>query len=107
MIHVIVNIGTGSRRKPSVISDDLIGDENSAIIRAKQELAKSSYLVSTRVLEVPHDPAESHAYVTTSFSYQPLGITGRHTIVARAITLSPNWCGDSLTLEQYKFLELP
>jgi len=106
MIHVLVNVGTGSTRKAPVISEALIGDEASAIIRATQELAKSAYIVFKRTLEVPHDPNESHAYVTTSFSYQPLGISGRHTIVSRSITLTPTWCGESLILEQYKLLEI-
>lgn len=101
MIHVIVNTGSGFRRAP-VISDNLIGDINSAYIRAYQELARATYIVMSRTLELPHDPVEGHAVISDSFAYQPLGIFGRHVITSRTITLTPTSAMDSITLEQYR-----
>jgi hypothetical protein len=105
MIHLIVKVGSGQKRG-AVITDPLIPDLTTANIRARQELAKSTYITVTKTLALPHDPLESHACYTNSFSYQPLSIYGTHVITTRTISLTPEGGADAVTLEQYRIMEV-
>lgn len=106
MIHVIVSYGSGDR-PAAIISDQLIADEASAIIRAKQELARYTYIVTARSLSVPHDPEEKMpGELTEDLSYQPLDIYGAHLITGRTMTLTHTSCTDEISLEQYREMVL-
>lgn len=106
MIRVVVKYGNGDR-KAAVISDPLITDEASALMRAKQELADYIYVHMTRTLSVPHDPAAGiNGEHTGEFAYQPLSMYGNHIIVARSMTFTPTSATDEVTLEQYREMVL-
>jgi hypothetical protein len=101
MIHIVVTYGSGDR-KSGTITDSLIPDKGTALIRAHQELAASSYIAVTRTIETPHDPAGEHGVLTDELSYHPLAIYGRHLITSITTTLSPTSAKDSIVLEQYR-----
>lgn len=104
MIRIVVKVGTGTKRL-SPISDALIPDDVTAYIRAKQELAKSTYFSIKRTLVMPHDPAGEHGVITEDFAYQPLSIYGRHVITNRAVSLTMDGAVDTIIVEQYRIME--
>jgi hypothetical protein len=102
MIRVEVKYGSGDR-KAAVISDPLITDDASAMMRAKQELAEFTYIKMSRTLNVPHDPrAGINGDVTEEFAYSPLGIYGSHIIMSRTMNFSPESATDDVSIEQYR-----
>lgn len=102
MIRVIVKYGSGDR-KAGVISDALICDEATALMRAKQELAGYTYIKMSRTLELPHDPSGGlGGDLTDEFSFQTLSIYGRHIITGRTMSLTPTSAKDSVSIEQYR-----
>ena len=106
MIKVTVRYGSGDRKAP-VLSDGLIPNQATALIRAKQLLAEYTYIVMDRTLRVPHDPSGGVGGSSTEeFSYQPLDIYGAHRIVSRTITLTPTEATDDLGIEQYRGMVL-
>jgi len=106
MVHIKVKYGTGDRKAP-VISDSLIPDEATATIRAKQELAKYTYIVQNRTLAMPHDPIGGvGGDFTGNFTFQRFSIYGTHLITSRTITLTPSSAKDEVQVEQYRELIL-
>jgi hypothetical protein len=105
MINVTVYIGTGDRPMPD-INDDLIINETMANQRAKQELAKSTYIVKSETLDMPHNPNGVVGVVSGEFSYTTLGILGRHFITSLTISLTPESAKDVLVAERYGRLVL-
>ena len=100
MIHVKTSIGSGDRKMP-VINDDLIIDEEMALIRAKQELAKSTYVVKSQNLEMPHDPNSGVGVVGNEFAFSTLNIFGQHLITQLTIELTGNSAKDNVVAERY------
>ena len=102
MIKVTVSYGSGDRKAP-VVSDSLIPDQATALIRAKQLLAEYTYIVLDRTLNLPHDPSGGVGGSSTEdFVYQPLDIYGKHRVISRTINLSPTESKDDVQIEQYK-----
>ena len=102
MIRVILSYGSGDR-KAAAISDGLIVNVATATMRARQELAKYTYIHMARGLSLPHDPHEAAAgVITDEFSYQKLGIYGRHLVKSRTINLTPTSAMDNIEIEQYR-----
>ena len=102
MVKVTVSYGSGDRKAP-VVSDSLIPDQATALIRAKQLLAEYTYIVMDRTLSIPHDPSGGVGGASTEeFVYQPLEIYGKHRIISRSINLTPTSATDELGIEQYR-----
>lgn len=106
MINITVSYGSGDRKAP-VVSDSLIPDQATAMIRAKQLLAEYTYIVLDRTLSLPHDPDGGVGGASTEeFVYQPLEVYGTHRVVSRTINLSPTEAKDEVKIEQYREMVL-
>lgn len=99
MIEVEVSLGRGDREMKT-ITDDLIRTQDQALMRARQELAKSMTIIKSRTLELLKIEEYSMGE-DVMFSNPRLDIVGVHRVSTLAITVSPNMASMRLTVERY------
>ena len=99
MIEVNVSMGLGNREMKT-IRDDLIRTEDHAIIRARQELAKSMTIVKSRTVSIHKiqivEPAEN-----VVFQNLRLGINGTHRVASSSVDITPASTKMTIVVEQY------